>query len=204
MTPIVAQTHTQPTPPVTQSTVAEIAVRSVSGATIAANAIASNPSAQSTVNNRQHHAPIADKTRTTQDVATLGTRATPNALSEQPASSTPSTPFLAQLLAQSPAESTSAIAQSFTSIETTHTLDPELLSGFSEVRYGPSYAAKPQPEPQRVVVTQESQAPAPRTDVVYDIPEQPDVSESAAPVHSQLSRYEAEPPRENEPVTFIS
>lgn len=205
MTPIVAQTFTQPAAPAAQPAVADVAVRSASNSTIIANAVTANPSPQSAVNNRQNHAPITDRERSSQNVATLDTRSNPNALSEQPASNAPSTPFLAQLLAQSPAESSSAIAQSFTSSETTPTtFDQELISGFSEVRYGPSYAAKPQPEPTNAINIQEPQAPAASTQAASDIPAQPDVSESAAPAYSQLSRYEVEPPREDNPITLIS
>jgi|GEM_PF-5979806 len=199
MTPIVAQTYTQPAPPVAQSTVAEIAVRSVSGATIAANAVAANPTSNTVINNRQQQTPIAEKSKNNQDVATLESRANPNALSNTSQSNLPSAPFLAQLIAQSAPESSADIAASFT---TRTTFDAELVNDFSEVRYGPSYAAKPRPEPARVVIDDVAVYKA--EPVATDIPAQPEVSETSPPVYSQLSRYQTEAPREETPINLVS
>ena len=204
MTPVVGQSFVQSAPSVAQAAVTDVAVRATPNATIVATAVTANPSSQAVVNNRQQQAPVLERSRSSQDVATLTTAANSNAPLETPQNNQPSTPFLAQLLAQVEPEASADIAQAFT---TRTTLDAETISDFSEVRYGPSYAAKPYPEPARVVeVERENVAPATPENVAaqQDIPEQPSVNESAAPVYSQLASYAAESPREFGSITFIS
>ncbi len=69
-----------------------------------------------------------------------------------------SSPFLAQLFAQTPSSQVGSLASFFANDNVpTSTLDSELMQLFSEVKYRPSNAAKPMPPTQNVLSSELSQ-----------------------------------------------
>ncbi len=88
-----------------------------------------------------------------------------------------SSAFFTQLLAQSNAETQATIANSFSTL---HAGDPEILTAFSNVKYMPSAAAKPQPQSARVEPLQIQSVPSEQQQIRVQAQQQQQVQQQQA------------------------